>query len=318
MIRVGLIFCLFLFPWWLCPSARAQGGLDQRVSELSHQIAGKMSAKQKTTIAVVEFTDLQGNVTDFGRFLAEELITRLYNAEKFKVIERQQLNKVIAEQKLSLSGIIDPGSAKRLGRILGVDAIVSGTVTNLAQSLKVNARLISTESGEIFAVASTEIFKDESVIGLLSASSASPAGKSTPQRLGSTQKLIKNGVFGFELEKCKLDGDDLACWVNVTNESDTDRNCIVYREKGSRAIDASARELTPSFVWLGNKRSDGSSWYNSHVGSVLVPGVPIQLGFMFKGASSDLSSLRLLRITFNEDESAKARFVDFRNISVAK
>lgn len=148
----------------------AQGGLDQRIAELSQQITKEMTEYQKTTIAVVEFVDLQGNVTDFGRFLAEELITRLYQTKKFKVIERQLLNKIIGEQKLSLTGLIDPASIKQLGKLLGVDAICSGTVTDLTQSLRVNARLVSTETGEIFAVASNEIFKDESITKLMSKS----------------------------------------------------------------------------------------------------------------------------------------------------
>src|SRR5437588_8886187 len=147
MIRFAMIILsLLVICTTLSIDVRGQGGLDQRISELSQQIANKMSAKQRTTIAVIEFTDLQGNVTDFGRYLAEELITRLYETEKFKVIERQLLNKVITEQKLSLTGVVDPTSARQLGKILGVDAIVSGTLTNLAQSLKVNARLISTET----------------------------------------------------------------------------------------------------------------------------------------------------------------------------
>ena len=68
MRRVAIVVC-FCFCFWSAPRlVGAQGGLDQRMSELSKQIADRMSAKQKTTIAVVEFTDLQGNVTDFGRF----------------------------------------------------------------------------------------------------------------------------------------------------------------------------------------------------------------------------------------------------------
>src|ERR1700733_2562772 len=85
----------------LAPSSVAmaprQVSLDRQISALSDQIAAKMSAKRtkaltgftavdltakmpakhKTTIAVVDFTDLEGKVSDFGRFLAEELITRL-------------------------------------------------------------------------------------------------------------------------------------------------------------------------------------------------------------------------------------------------
>jgi curli biogenesis system outer membrane secretion channel CsgG len=131
---------------------------------------------------VVEFSDLKGNVTNLGRFLSEELITRLYETKKFKVIERQQLNKIIAEQKLSLTGVVDPASAQKLGRVLGVDSIVFGSVSDLVKTLRINARLIGTETGEVFAAASIEIVKDEAVSSLMGdggASNATRPGSST-------------------------------------------------------------------------------------------------------------------------------------------
>jgi TolB-like protein len=146
---------------------QAQVTWDQRIGELSKQISEGLTENQKRTIAVVEFGDLEGHVTNVGRFIAEELITRLYQTKKFTVIERQLLNKVVAEQKLSLTGVIDQNSAQKLGKLLGVDAIASGTVTDLGKSLRVNARLIDTSTAVIFAVASTEIAKDDSVLKLL-------------------------------------------------------------------------------------------------------------------------------------------------------
>ncbi|MGB9591468.1 MAG: hypothetical protein ACPL1K_03015 [Candidatus Kryptoniota bacterium] len=64
----------------------SQGALDQRIGELSQQIAIEMIRNQKTTIAVVEFSDLQGNITDFAWYLAEGLMTRLFQTGKFNVI----------------------------------------------------------------------------------------------------------------------------------------------------------------------------------------------------------------------------------------
>ena len=164
---------------WLClllggsPAlVHAQGALDHSFTELSKQISDGLTENQKQTIAVVEFVDLEGRVTNFGRFVAEELITRLYQTKKFKVIERQLLNKIVAEQKLTLGGMIDQVSAQKLGKLLGVEAIASGTVTDLGKSLRVNARLISTNTGEVFAVAAAEIAKDDSVNALMGAITA--------------------------------------------------------------------------------------------------------------------------------------------------
>jgi TolB-like protein len=72
--------------------------------------------------------------------------------------------------------MIDQVSAQKLGKLLGVDAIASGTVTDLGKSLRVNARLISTNTGEVFAVAAAEIVKDDSVSALMDA--ISTAGES--------------------------------------------------------------------------------------------------------------------------------------------
>ena len=151
------------------PSGNLQANdtLEQRLDTLARKISDNLTENQKRTIAVVEFSDLKGNVTNLGRFLSEELITRLYETKKFKVIERQQLNKIIAEQKLSLTGVVDPASAQKLGRVLGVDSIVFGSVSDLVKTLRINARLIGTETGEVFAAASIEIVKDEAVSSLM-------------------------------------------------------------------------------------------------------------------------------------------------------
>jgi len=322
MIRFAMIILsLLVICTTLSIDVRGQGGLDQRISELSQQIANKMSAKQKTTIAVIEFTDLQGNVTDFGRYLAEELITRLYDTEKFKVIERQQLNKVIAEQKLSLSGVIDPASAKQLGKILGVDAIVSGTTTNLAQSLKVNARLISTESGEIFAVASTEIFKDESVTGLLTNGSSSPeARKSAPrtdQKANSRKINVKD--FVLELESCRSSAGSVVCSLTITNDAPSDRsvqfNAVWYSGPMSRMFDEFGGEYVVKNTFLGSYMSQG----RTYVSNTLVPQVPMKLRVVFDNVNADAKTVNLLRIAFQWNDSNRLELnADFRGIPITK
>ena len=161
--------------------------------ELTKGYKGKDSGG-KATIAVVEFSDLSGGVTDFGRLLSEELITKMFATGKYKVIERLLLNKAIAEHKLQLQGIVDPKSAKELGRILGVDAIVSGTIATLGDSLRVNARLIATGTGEVLSVAAVAIVKDDSIKELLAKAGGEPTtrgsdGSSSPDAKNSHEML---------------------------------------------------------------------------------------------------------------------------------
>ncbi|HVQ39626.1 MAG TPA: FlgO family outer membrane protein, partial [Pyrinomonadaceae bacterium] len=204
MRKVVLSLCMVISVAACASSAWAQGGLDQRISELSQKISNGLTENQKRTIAVVEFADLRGNVTDFGRFIAEELITHLHETKKFKVIERQLLNKIVAEQKLSLGGMIDQTSAQKLGKLLGVDAIASGTVTDLGKSLRVNARLISTGTGEVFAVAATEIVKDDSVIALTGAGGTGPTSPSPGTSGSGTSPQVANAIAVKDISSLRV------------------------------------------------------------------------------------------------------------------
>ncbi|HEX8187738.1 MAG TPA: FlgO family outer membrane protein, partial [Pyrinomonadaceae bacterium] len=302
----------------LQPSAavRAQDGLNKRVDELGQQIAAKMTARQKTTVAVVEFTDLQGNTTDFGRFLAEELITRLMETEKFRVIERQLLNKIIAEQKLSLTGVIDPASAKQLGKILGVEAIVAGTVTNLSQSLKVNARLVSTETGEIFSVASAEIFKDESVTGLLAnggGASPAPAPKPTPKAAEASRppaQRVRDVLF--ELSSCRRTGGAVICYLSIKNDftSDVEVSLIGTCNPVSRLFDEFGNEYNASVVRIGSRES------SCYAGNDLVTQVATNGAVRFEGVSEQAAKLTLQIVVRVNNSSATP--LTFRNIAITK
>jgi len=108
---------------------------------------------KKTKIAVLDF-QMQGDQSapkDMGKIVAEWLITGLVETGRFDVIERRLLEKLMEEQKLGVTGAIDPTSAAQLGKILGVKTIVSGTVTSLEGYTEINARLINVDTASIVA-----------------------------------------------------------------------------------------------------------------------------------------------------------------------
>lgn len=169
--------------------------LDEGLKGLADQITSGMSEGKKQKIAVIEFSDLDGKITEFGKFLSEELITRLFLSQKFNVVERQLLNKVLEEHKLNVTGLIDETTAKQLGKILQIDAICSGTITDLSNYLKVNARLISTETGSIFSVASVQIGKDKTIEKLMNVVSSA---KSSTKGSSPSQKAFQSSDIFFQ------------------------------------------------------------------------------------------------------------------------
>jgi TolB-like protein len=108
---------------------------------------------KKTKIAVLDF-QVQGRQhdnADMGKIVAEWFITALVQEGRFDVIERRLLEKVIEEQKIGVSGLVDESSASKLGKVLGAKIVITGTVLEFQNVLEVNARILEVESSSIIA-----------------------------------------------------------------------------------------------------------------------------------------------------------------------
>lgn len=111
---------------------------------------------KKTKIAVVDFS-LQGEnfeTEDMGKIVAEWFITALVKVGRFEVVERSMLQKIIEEQKLALSGLVDASTATQLGKVLGVKIVITGSVMKLQNITEINARIIDVESASIITAES--------------------------------------------------------------------------------------------------------------------------------------------------------------------
>lgn len=120
---------------------------------------------KKTKVAVLDF-QLHGEgyeTQDMGKIVAEWLITALVRDGRFEVIERRMLEKILTEQKLGLSGILDESSASKLGQMLGAKVVISGSVMSLKGQIEVNARIIDVQTGSVIAA---ENAKSRSTDGL--------------------------------------------------------------------------------------------------------------------------------------------------------
>lgn len=108
---------------------------------------------RKTKIAVLDF-QLQGDgfeTQDMGVIVAEWFITALVKAGRFEVIERGLIQKLMEEQKLSMTGLVDAKTATKIGQFLGVKTIISGSVMKLQNVIEINSRIIDVETASIIA-----------------------------------------------------------------------------------------------------------------------------------------------------------------------
>jgi lipid-binding SYLF domain-containing protein len=101
-------------------------------------------------VAVLEFA-VKGDLgeKDAGAIIAEWMINALYMSNKYDLRERVLLKKILEEQELGMTGIIDKKTATKIGEIYGVKGIITGSVIKWGDIIYINARLIDTENGAI-------------------------------------------------------------------------------------------------------------------------------------------------------------------------
>ncbi|KPK02135.1 MAG: hypothetical protein AMK71_03340 [Nitrospira bacterium SG8_35_4] len=104
--------------------------------------------------AVVEFTE-HGNldVPDAGRIVADWMTSALNRSGAFEIYERLSLDKLIDEYNLQMSGITDVKKIAEIGKIHGVEAIVTGSISKFADTISVTVKLIDTKTSKIIDTA---------------------------------------------------------------------------------------------------------------------------------------------------------------------
>jgi curli biogenesis system outer membrane secretion channel CsgG len=117
---------------------------------------------------------------DIGKGISSMIVTNLVRDGTYSVIERQQLDKILQEQNFSNSDRANPATAAKIGKVLGLNAIIIGTITEFGAEKKnvdagaitsrfglprvgtssgkanvvLDARMVNTETAEVLAVAS--------------------------------------------------------------------------------------------------------------------------------------------------------------------
>jgi TolB-like protein len=129
--------------------------------KLASQLAAGAKAHGRSRIAILPFQVIGGKGSTSGRIVSERLVGPLMAGGIVEVVERSMLETVMREQQLQFSGVVDARSVKEIGKILNVDAVITGTVIALKDDrVEVNARLIDAESAKILFAASTKVEQD--------------------------------------------------------------------------------------------------------------------------------------------------------------
>ena len=134
--------------------------LYDKLELLSESISQKLESSSIEKIAIMDYSNSSDIQSNLGAYISDEITLQLFLKENFQIIERDQLDYVISEQKLGSSGLIDNSSAIEIGNILSVDAIILGDISLIDNNISITTKAISTETSQILFIDRISILKN--------------------------------------------------------------------------------------------------------------------------------------------------------------
>lgn len=169
---------------------------QKEIAPAAAAIATDIASMSKRSVGVIDFVNLQGATSELGRFVAEEMALGIITARKgLTVVERNQLRAVMQEIKRGEQGIVDPAMAKQLGKILGVDVLVIGTMTDIGESVHIVVKAIDAGNAQIVAATSFDLARTPAIVEI---SKNSLSTGSTSSASGEPSR-VSTGVMAGEI-----------------------------------------------------------------------------------------------------------------------
>jgi curli biogenesis system outer membrane secretion channel CsgG len=121
------------------------------IASICFPLSAQAGDKKRIAILPFEYGAVTANVgtMDVGKGIVSMLVTKLVQDGTYSVIERQMLDSLLKEQNFSVSDRADPSTACKIGKLLSVDAIVVGTVSQFGVEHKTSGMNIPSVAGYV-------------------------------------------------------------------------------------------------------------------------------------------------------------------------
>jgi TolB-like protein len=147
MKKNAVLVALFVFS---AGAVSSQQSLTDRLS--------RTFSEQSASVIVMEFTNIDGSLSHLGRYLAEETTSALVRIPNVRVLERAQIDQILPKiMGFEESGLVREDQVLELGGMLGVDRVVTGTLTRSGRSIQVNRRIIDIRTGQTVDIIKSEL-----------------------------------------------------------------------------------------------------------------------------------------------------------------
>lgn len=104
----------------------------------------------QTTVAVGDFINNSDSffLDSWEHAVPEFLKSELSESSGIVLVERRQLQSVLEEQALSMTGLVDSVTAQKVGKLLGAQFIITGSVNKIGEWIRIDARIVRVANGQ--------------------------------------------------------------------------------------------------------------------------------------------------------------------------
>ena len=175
----------------------------------------------KDNIAVLEL-EQKGLTKQEAEILTDRLISNLISIDKYQVVERTNMDKILKEQKFQSSGCTDSECAVEIGQLLNTDFIVIGSVSKFGSMYSLDSRLIDVAQGK----------------GLISAEYS---------KIGEIEILMSEGITSIAKQLCGMQTTNQSSITDSVGELIDSRIGLINNNQ-DKMVEKASTSFLPKFL----------------------------------------------------------------------
>ncbi|MCB9284733.1 MAG: hypothetical protein H6563_11710 [Lewinellaceae bacterium] len=259
----------------------SQSAFDKALEAISSDLATKLDQKDKKKVVVLYVTDLNKTHTVAGKYLGDMVSSNIVNNPgNFMVFDRENLSGIAEANKLIADGFIDVDQAKELGKLLAVDAIITGNYTVLSNTIKLHLKALDASNGFVIASSIKDLPIDGDAGALLGINIPTSGGGVKAGNLGFNRPLNSNEQYNNPEtvdKECETKNIGDFCFTNNTSfdinveisRGSTGRDYFMTLSPGQTQCiyNLAARAY---YYHVAKKLPNGGTQYSFRTGQILV------------------------------------------------
>jgi TolB-like protein len=168
-----------------------------------------------TPVAILPFQERGRDAAELGPQVTDLLFAKLVVNPDMYLVEREDINKLLEEKELNLSGLVNPGQAVQVGYLTGAKIIVTGSVVIAGDSQYLVAKIIGTETSRVLGASAKGRINDD-LDGLVEKLAESVASTISERASELIAKPVVPEDRIAAIGKSLGDGKRPSVWIEIT------------------------------------------------------------------------------------------------------